>query len=92
MGGITEIKKVAALAEAHDLPISPHGNQDIGVHVVAGVPNGLTVEYYRASTDPMYDKWCMEPLQVDDGVVHPPDRPGLGIELNDEVLSELRVG
>ena len=43
MGGITEIKKVAALAEAHDLPISPHGNQDIGVHVVAGVSNGLTV-------------------------------------------------
>jgi L-alanine-DL-glutamate epimerase-like enolase superfamily enzyme len=40
----------------------------------------------------MYDKWCMEPLQVDGGVVHPPDRPGLGIELNDEVLSELRVG
>ncbi len=92
MGGITEIKKVAALAEAHDLPISPHGNQDIGVHVVAGVSNGLTVEYYRASTDPMYDKWCMEPLQVDNGVVHPPDRPGLGIKLNDEVLEDLRVG
>ena len=75
------------------LPISPHGNQDIGVHVVAGVSNGLTVEYYRASTDPMYDKWCMEPLQVDNSESSiPPDRPGLGIELNDEVLEDLRVG
>ncbi len=92
MGGITEIQKVAAMAHAHDLPISPHGNQDIGVHVVAGVPNGLTVEYYRASTDPMYDLWCKEPLRVDNGVVHPPERPGLGIELNDEVLKDFRVG
>ena len=92
MGGITEIRKVAAMAEAHDLPISPHGNQDIGVHVVASVPNGLTVEYYRASTDPMYDKWCMNPLQVEDGLVRPPDQPGLGIELNGDALAGLRVG
>ncbi len=91
VGGITESMKVAALAQAHDLPVAPHGNQDIHVHVVAAIPNGLTVEYYRGSTDPMWDKTFKEPLMVDNGYVHPPDRPGLGIELNDEALAQYRT-
>ena len=92
MGGITEFMKVAALTQAHDLPIAPHGNQDVHVHLVSAIPNGLTVEYYRGSTDPMWDKMFKETLQVEDGHVSPPDRPGIGIELNDEALAPHRVG
>ena len=92
MGGVTEYMKVAALAQAHDLPVAPHGSQDVHVHLVAAVPNGLTVEYYRGSTDPMWDKMFKYPLQVDDGFVSPPDRPGMGIEPNDEALAPYRVG
>ena len=91
MGGITEFMKVAALAQAHDLPIAPHGNQDVHVHLVSAIPNGLTVEYYRGSTDPMWGKMFKETLQVHDGHVSPPDRPGLGIELDDEALAPYRV-
>ena len=54
MGGVTEFMKVAALAQAHDLLIAPHGNQDVHVHLVSAIPNGLTVEYYSNSTDPMW--------------------------------------
>ena len=92
MGGITEFMKVAALAQAHDLPVAPHGNQDVHVHLVSAVPNGLTVEYYRDSTDPMWGKMVKDTLNVSNGSVSPPDRPGLGIELNAEQLAPYRVG
>ena len=92
MGGITEFMKVAAMAQAHDLPISPHGNQDVHVHLVAAIPNGLIVEYYRDTIDPLWGKMFKETLFVDKGNLHPPDRAGLGIELNDEVLAQYRTG
>ena len=91
MGGITEFMKVAALAQAHDLDIAPHGNQDVHVHLVSAIPNGLTVEYYRGSNDPMWGKMFKHTLEVKDGYVSPPDRPGIGIELNDEALAPHRV-
>jgi D-arabinonate dehydratase len=91
-GGITEFMKIAALAQAHFLPIAPHGNQDVHVHLVAAIPNGLTVEYYRGTTDPMWGKMFKETLVLDGGSLHPPSRPGLGIELNDEALAPYRTG
>jgi L-alanine-DL-glutamate epimerase-like enolase superfamily enzyme len=42
LGGVTEFMKVAALAQAHDLDIAPHGSQDIHVHLVSAISNGLT--------------------------------------------------
>ena len=91
MGGVTEFMKVAALAQAHDLPIAPHGMQEIHVHLVAAIPNGLTLEFYGGATDPMWGKMFKETLRVEDGYVRPPDAPGLGIELNDEALAPYRV-
>ncbi len=91
MGGITEFMKVAALAQAHDLPVAPHGMQDVHVHLVAAVSNGLITEYYRGSTDPMWDTMFEETLTVEDGHLRPPNRPGLGIELNDEALAPHRA-
>jgi D-arabinonate dehydratase len=92
MGGVSEYMKVAALAQAHDLHVAPHGNQNVHVHLVAAVPNGLTVEYYRGSTDPMWDKTFQEQLVVEDGHLKAPDRPGLGIELNEKALAPYRIG
>ncbi len=92
MGGVTEFMKVAAMAQAHDLQIAPHGNQDVHVHLVSAIPNGLTVEYYSNSTDPMWGQMFEETLEVRDGHVSPPDRPGFGINLNEEALAPYRVG
>ena len=92
MGGVTEFMKVAALAQAHDIPIAPHGSQDVHVHLVSAIPNGLILEYYSDSTDPMWGRMFKETLKVEDGYVRPPDRPGLGIELNEEALAPYRVG
>lgn len=93
VGGVTEFMKIATLAQAYDLPISPHGKQDVHVHLAAAIPNGLNAEFYRETVDPMWGKMFKDTVKIDkEGCIHPPDRPGLGIELNEEALAPHRVG
>ncbi|MGA7672351.1 MAG: mandelate racemase/muconate lactonizing enzyme family protein [Nitrolancea sp.] len=93
LGGVTEFMKVAALAQAHDLDIAPHGSQDIHVHLVAAIPNGLILEFYPDAVDPMFGKMYHHTLSLnDDGTVSPPDVPGIGVDPNYEVLKPYRVG
>jgi L-alanine-DL-glutamate epimerase-like enolase superfamily enzyme len=92
MGGVTEFMKVAALAQAHDLDVAPHGDQNVHVHLVAAIANGLIVEYYRDSVDPMWRQMFRDTLLLNsDGTLSPPDRPGFGVELNDDALAPWRV-
>jgi L-alanine-DL-glutamate epimerase-like enolase superfamily enzyme len=91
-GGITEFMKIAALAQANDLDISPHGAQAVHIHLMAAIPNGLILEYYRDTVDPMHGKIWRHELEFRDGQVHAPDRPGLGLEPRWETLEPYRVG
>jgi L-alanine-DL-glutamate epimerase-like enolase superfamily enzyme len=93
LGGITEFMKVAALAQAYDLDIAPHGTQDVHVHLVAAISNGLIVEFYPASHfGPLAEEMYIKPLELNnDGTVSPPESPGLGLELNFEPLAPYRV-
>jgi D-arabinonate dehydratase len=91
-GGVTEYMKIAALAQAHDLDIAPHGSQDIHVHLVAAISNGLILEYYRDSVDPMWSHTYKQPLMLnDDGTVSPPNVPGIGVDPDYEALAPHRV-
>jgi L-alanine-DL-glutamate epimerase-like enolase superfamily enzyme len=92
LGGITEWLKVAALAQAHDLHVAPHGSQDIHVSLVSSISNGLLLEFHRDSTNPLWQKAYKNPLTLnDDGTVSPPEVPGAGIDPNYEVLEQYRV-
>ena len=91
MGGVTEFMKVAAQAQAHNLPIAPHGRQEVHIHLLCAIPNGLILEYYRGETDPIFDKVYNYTLQVDKGFVSPPDLPGFGMETDLEFLAQYRV-
>ncbi|HUX87923.1 MAG TPA: mandelate racemase/muconate lactonizing enzyme family protein [Chloroflexota bacterium] len=92
LGGVTEFMKVAALAQAYDLDVAPHGDQNVHVHLVAAISNGLIVEYYRDSVDPMWKNMYQQTLLLnDDGTLSPPKRPGLGVELNEAALAPYRV-
>jgi len=51
LGGVTEWIKVAALAQAHDLDVAPHGSQDIHIHLVSAISNEPILEFYRDSVD-----------------------------------------
>ena len=80
-GGITQWMKIAGMAEAFNLPIVNHLCPEISVHMVAAVPNGLTVEYM-----PRALRLYKETPVIEDGMLVVPDRPGLGLEFDPAVL------
>ena len=82
MGGVTEFMKVSAQAQAHDLPIAPHGKQEVHIHLLCAIPNGLILEYYREETDPIFNQIYEFTLEVKNGYVSPPNLPGFGISPN----------
>jgi D-arabinonate dehydratase len=92
LGGITEFRKVADLASAYEIPVAPHGSQEVHVHLVAAIPNGLIVEFYEKNTNSLSGIMFKESLKMKDGHVSPPDRPGIGVELNEKALEPYRVG
>ncbi|MBT4137255.1 MAG: mandelate racemase/muconate lactonizing enzyme family protein [Candidatus Latescibacteria bacterium] len=92
LGGVTEFMKVVALAQAHDLDIAPHGAQEIHIHLVAAIANGLILEFYPKRMDPMWGQIYTHTLTLnDDGTVSPPEVPGIGIEPRYETLEKYRV-
>ena len=89
VGGILEAKKVAALAESFYAHIAPHlycgplvGAANI--QVSATCPNFLILESIR-KWDGFYADILTAPIEWEDGHVIVPDRPGLGVELNEEL-------
>jgi L-alanine-DL-glutamate epimerase-like enolase superfamily enzyme len=91
-GGITEFMKIAALTQAHDLAISPHGSQEVHTHLAAAIPNALLVEYLPQEFDAMWGKRYEHTIVLnDDGTVSPPDLPGFGAEPCYRHLEQYRV-
>jgi galactonate dehydratase len=89
-GGISEMRKMANLAEAFYVPISPHdANGPInilsGAHTMMTVPNFYKLEIANADTT-LYDSFITHPLDIRDGYLHLSERPGLGVELNMDFL------
>jgi D-arabinonate dehydratase len=59
---------------------------------VAAIPNGLILEFYRDSTDPMWGRIYQDTLRLnDDGTVSAPNAPGIGIEPNEQALAPHRI-
>jgi len=89
-GGITEIRKIAALAAAHQVPISFHTWGDAvalaaSIHLSAAIPE-CTVMELDYTYNPLRAELLREPLEVKSGFMIPPDKPGLGIELDADAL------
>ena len=89
-GGVTEFIKIAAMADAYGLPVCPHGSAYISVPVVAAVPNGLFSEYIQGIHDPMGQVF-IDPIKARNGEVIPSNKPGFGIELNEEAIKKMKV-
>jgi len=89
-GGITEIKKIAALAAHHHVPISFHTWGDAvalaaSIHLSAIIPE-CTVMELDCTYNPLRTQLLRQPLEVEKGFMIPPDKPGLGIELDTDAL------
>ncbi|MBV9580666.1 MAG: mandelate racemase/muconate lactonizing enzyme family protein, partial [Chloroflexi bacterium] len=81
--GLSGAFKVAHLAEIYGLEVVPHLATEILAHLIAAVPNGLTVEYYPWAM-PLFKE--VPPVERGELVLSP-DRPGLGLELDEGALS-----
>jgi L-alanine-DL-glutamate epimerase-like enolase superfamily enzyme len=80
VGGISNWMKVAAMAEAFNLPVVSHLLPEIHVHLVAAVPNGLTVEYMPWS----FRLFEEVPIPMK-GELIVPTKPGLGLSFSRDI-------
>ena len=94
-GGVSEVWRTSKLAHEHGLRVATHSWSDAvaivaNAHVVGALPNGITVEMDQTGT-PFIEELLEEGLHIRDGILELGDGPGLGIELNDEVIERLRL-
>ena len=89
-GGLTEARKIAALAEAYAKPVAPHDCTGpvtlvAGLHLALHAPTAIFQEVVRASLSTWYRDLVTELPVIRDGMVHPPGKAGLGTALKPEV-------
>jgi L-alanine-DL-glutamate epimerase-like enolase superfamily enzyme len=95
-GGITELLRIAEFARGRGVETVPHAWKSgiikaASLHVNAVLPDALFQEYCIANT-PINQSLTRERLPIDaDGMVAVPTGPGLGVELDDEVVARYRV-
>ena len=90
-GGMLEARKIAAIADSHYAAFTPHNpNGEVSyasaVQMAACVPNFLALEHFPP--EPWRFDVCSNPLVVEDGWLEVSDRPGLGVEFNEEAALE----
>jgi galactonate dehydratase len=90
-GGISELKKISTMAEPYFVPISPHnanGSLQIvaGIHVMMTVPNFYRLEHC-VSFIPTYNSFLKDPIDFDGGRASISGKPGLGHDLDMEIVN-----
>ncbi|HRJ68111.1 MAG TPA: mandelate racemase/muconate lactonizing enzyme family protein [Beijerinckiaceae bacterium] len=102
VGGISEMRKIAAIAEAHFVTIAPHNPMGplataVNVHFSAATPNFRILEYrlptqrYMGTDDSDEGCYVADPYLPKDGFLElRPDRPGWGVEMDMKYLSSDR--
>jgi L-alanine-DL-glutamate epimerase-like enolase superfamily enzyme len=89
-GGITEYRKIAGMASAWHVPVAPHGNPHMAVHLMAATSNALIVETYPGVESKYNPALPLYPVK--DGYIKVPDTPGLGIDPDPELVKKYKVG
>jgi galactonate dehydratase len=91
-GGIAELRRIAAMAETAFVGVAPHNPLGpiataVNVHVALAMPNFLIQEVMRADV-PWRDDVVDAPLQIVDGHVLPPTRPGIGVAVDEAAAAK----
>jgi L-alanine-DL-glutamate epimerase-like enolase superfamily enzyme len=85
-GGITQWMKIAGMAEAFNLPVVSHLIPEVHVHLIAAIPNGLTVEYM-----PWTLRLFEETPALQNGQLVVPSKPGLGLAFDQDAIKRYQV-
>ena len=92
-GGVTEFLKIASLASANGVAMSPHGQQQVHIHLDCAVPGSILAEFYPPQYDAKVYEAFKNPIIMNaDGTISPGKEPGTGLDINEEVLKDYRIG
>ena len=92
IGGISQMMKIAAMAEAHYISVAPHSGslgpiaEYAAIHIMAAIPNALILERVHDDVPVRYDL-TMPHIPTVDGYIEVPDRPGLGVDIDEDVVA-----
>lgn len=86
VGGLSEWLRIASLAELHHRPLAPHLLPEVSIHLACGLPDVRMVEYM-----PWLYPALVEPPAIEKGQMLPPQRPGLGLEINSDAVEKYRM-
>jgi L-rhamnonate dehydratase len=95
VGGLTEARRIYAMASAYDIPCIPHGSSIFSYHIQYAQANAPFAEFLVMSPEadqivPLFGHLFIdEPLPVN-GFLDLPDKPGWGVELNKDILTLIR--
>ena len=89
-GGISELRRIAALAEMYGITVAPHNPKGpvataASLHVCATIPNFLILEHAHAN--PLFDALQVESMRIGESGYALPAGPGLGVDLDEEVIA-----
>jgi L-alanine-DL-glutamate epimerase-like enolase superfamily enzyme len=89
-GGISELKKMATLAETYGIPLAPHDHSGpvnlwASAHVLLNVPNAYIMETTRVFYETYYTELVEGDPIIRQGYLYPPVGAGLGIHLRPDV-------
>jgi L-alanine-DL-glutamate epimerase-like enolase superfamily enzyme len=93
-GGVTEGRRIAALAEAHQLALAPHlwgscVSFMAGLHLAFASPSAVILEY-SLGANPLLRELPEEQIIARDGMIAAPAKPGLGVTLRPEFIERYR--
>src|SRR5277367_2876269 len=80
-GGMTDLRKIATLADTWGISIAPHLFPELNVHLLASIPNGIWCENMG-----LIDDLWVDPPEIANGMITAPERPGHGLRFKEEVL------
>ncbi len=86
MGGVSGFLNAATLCQAFHTPLSSHLFMEVSCHLLAAAPTGLILEHMD-----WWQELFEEPLQLVEGAVVLPERPGIGLRLNRKAIDRFRV-
>lgn len=91
-GGLSELKKIAAMAETYYVTLAPHNSNGpistiASLHLDMSIPNCHMQELFLNSL-PYYQEVLTNPLIIEDGYGTPPEGPGWGTDLDEAVLAK----
>jgi galactonate dehydratase len=93
VGGLLELREIAAMAEAATVAVAPHGNNSTTVglaaslQVAACIPNFLIMEY-PVGWERVANEIAVNPFVVENGAIALPTAPGIGIDLDEGALAK----